>query len=217
MDKTVCINTIARNSEDTLEFCLGSVIPYATRVLITIDSRSTDRTLQIAKSLESKYGNVEVDVFKIENPLRDLVKMRNYQLAKVTEDYVWIVDSDEYYPKESMPKELVEDIYAFRLWSPWNQKYAHRATTKPFVPRVFRIKEGLQWIGKFGKERLGNWKLDRVTKLDLRYIHLTHLKKDAWRKEMGKERKVDGKFLVPMPLEVSKVIKQFYEQRVQNM
>lgn len=195
----ICVNTIVRNGEDFIEPVLKAVIPYVKRVRVGLDSRSSDKTKEILARL-----GVEVVTREIKNPLVDLVLLRNDLLEGVTERHIWIVDADEYYPP-GLCKQLnilinYADVYTFQCHAPWNLTMGHKASAKAQIPRIFR-NDGRRWHGVFGKEKLHK-KDDYINHIPLRYIHLTHLKKDNWREEMNQKRVADGKSLYDLPEEV---------------
>lgn len=206
-----CVNTLVRDGDDFLELVIEAIQPFVKHVIISIDSRSKDTTIPIARYLSLRYPNIEYEVCQVREPLTDLVDIRNRQLKKITEKWGWIIDSDEYYPQA---REIVlgdKDAYAFKCWAPWTKTKAHRASSKNPIGRIFRNKPGLEWRGRWGKESLwdGNKKaFDGAEILPTRYIHLTHLKKDAWRKELKQERVADGKHLQLMPDNIIEYVKK---------
>ncbi|MEK6878816.1 MAG: glycosyltransferase, partial [Nanoarchaeota archaeon] len=203
----ICVNTIVRNGEDTIGFCLDSVLSQVKRAIVTIDDRCSDRTPEILDQLARKYRNLEIDYFEIKNPKTDLIRMRNAQLKRTNEKYVWIVDSDEYYPLLDI--ELKKNVYAFQCWAVWNRTHTHKSSSKAIIPRIFRNKN-IRWTGTFGKEKLTDKK---PILLPIRYVHFTHLKEDNWRKEMNQNRVADGKFLSPLPEDIKVIVNNFYEAR----
>lgn len=209
----VCVNMIARDAEDTIRASLESILPYVKRVILTIDGRSKDKTEEIAWKLFDEYKNLEVSKFPIVSPQMDLVKMRNLQIDRVDEPWVWIIDADEVYPEEVIEQIKLEndcDVYAFRCWAVWDKDNVHRSTSERKIPRIFRMNPNRRWEGVFGKEQLQT-KNDRIKVLDLRYVHLTHVKKNQWRSELKQERTVDGKKLRAIPLEIKHIVDKFYE------
>ena len=205
-----CVNTIVRNGDEFLELCITTILPYIKCVIITVDSRSNDRTLEIVKNL-SINPKVKFSIVDIVNPKIDLVDARNKQLEAIQEEFGWIVDADEFHP---FVKKIVlgnKDAYGFLAWSPWNKTHAHKATSKYPIGRIFRMKPTLKWRGKWGKERLYDEDkkvFDNMELLPMRYIHLTHLKKEVWRKEMGQERVADGKHLSKLPENIIKILNE---------
>lgn len=208
-----CVNVIARDAEDTIEMCLKSVLPYVKRVILTIDGRSKDKTEEIAWGLALKYKNLYVDKFPAISPL-DVIRMRNNQLKRVTEPWVWIVDADEVYPYDVVRhielNPLEADVYAFRCWAVWDKENIHHSTSERKIPRIFKMNPNRRWEGVWGKEQL-HTKNDRIKVTQLRYVHFTHVKSGQWRKEQKQERTVDGKKLRAIPLEIKELVDHYYE------
>lgn len=211
----VCVNTIVRNGDDYIVPALESVLPYVKRAIVTIDSRSTDQTLKLVADLASQYKHLEYNVFLSAESGNGLVAMRNHQLARVKEKYVWIVDSDEIYPKDitqSLGRYLVgDDIYAFRCWAPINSDFANRITSNPTIPRIYRMKPNIVWRRSFGQERI-HGRRDKITLLPFRYLHFTHLKKDDWRSELKQQRRFVGRHLLEMPPDIKELIKNYVKK-----
>ena len=97
-DGVIGIIVNCHNSEKHLDQTLQSLISqtYSSVCIFVINNQSTDRTLEIAKSYQSK-GNVEI----IEtDTLLPLSSARNYALDKVLTDvkisYFSFCDSDDY-------------------------------------------------------------------------------------------------------------------------
>ena len=207
----VAVNMIVRNGEDSIAACLETILPRVKKAIVLIDDTSTDSTSAIVHRLSKKWDNLEVKWYPVREPLIDVVAMRNAALELIKEKWVWIVDSDEYYPEDTVWQIALADdcdVYTFQCWAVWNKQKAHCSSSKPRIPRIFR-NDGRRWEGKFGKERLVR-PTDRIKDLPLRYIHLTHVKNETWRKEFRMERVADGKHLIPMPLEAVKTVKQLY-------
>ena len=205
---SVCVHTIVRNGEDFIEQVICAVLPYADRVLISVDENSTDRTRAIVHGMKYAYPQIMIDTFENKFPLTDIVKARNRQIERTTEDWIWVVDSDEYYPKDVIEKiKLSEefDVYTLQCWAVWDEKRIHKSSSRPHIARIFK-NDGRRWEGRFGKEHFTK-EGDRVKNLPLRYIHFTHIKKDKWRRELGMNRVADAKFLSPMPLDIIHKIK----------
>lgn len=208
--------TIARNAEDYLSLCIRAVAPFVKTVKITVDSRSTDNTWKIATALMKEFRNVQATVFKVENPLKDLVAMRNSQFP-FDEEWGFIVDSDEYHFDMEHYHLGGQSAYAFQCYAIWNETRAHKSSSRARIGRIFRNYGKLQWKGKFGKEVLYRDNLPVFRNpllLPHKYIHFTHVKKDKWRKEMKQERIADDKHLFTMPNHIISLVKEVYAQKV---
>lgn len=218
-----CVNMLARDSADYIEPCLESVLPYVNRAIVLVDSRSKDCTWDILKRMKTKWPDkLEPSIFCIREPFRDLVAARNFMLSRITERFGWIVDSDEYYPPDVMPKlervlRKVWGVMAFGLssWAVWDEKQAHKVTSGRYSTRIFRNSSNLTWHGQFGNEKLmlGDIDLcDEFLPLDFKYVHFTHLKADKWREELGHKRRIDvnNVALVPLPDNIITIVDKLY-------
>ena len=206
-----CVMTMVRDGDDYLYPCIAAVAPHVKRVKIAVDGRSKDNTRMIAIQLAADFPNVSVWQAPVRDPLIDLVAIRNSMLS-FTEKWGWIVDSDELH--YIIPNLGEADAYSFMCFAPWNTTHGHKASQRAIIGRIFRNKPGLEWRGKFGKEKLycGDKRVfDESVLLPYRYIHFTHLKKDKWREEMNQRRVADGRSLSPLPEDVIKVIEHVHE------
>ncbi|MGR3301369.1 MAG: tetratricopeptide repeat-containing glycosyltransferase family 2 protein [Candidatus Scalindua sp.] len=85
MNNTISLCMIVKNEEEFLPRCLNSVANIVDEIII-VDTGSTDRTVEIAKSFGAK-------VFK--HPWEgDFSKARNYSLKYATCDWILILDAD---------------------------------------------------------------------------------------------------------------------------
>ncbi len=113
MSLTTLIHT--KNSAEILKAALESVASFSDEIIV-IDMESTDETRTIAKKYTSQVFS-HPDVGYVE-------PARNFGIAKVTSDWVFILDADEEVSKElagfitqvtknQSPTELLADAYAF--------------------------------------------------------------------------------------------------------
>lgn len=202
---SICTNTLLKNSADFIEPCLNSVLPYVDRAIVSVDKASTDGTIDILERMAKENPKIDLDFYEISDPNEDLPKQRDRQLKKTTEDWVWIVDDDEYYmPVDATNlKELIEtdkehNAFALRAWFALDEKHYHLYRGQHRMERIFRNKPSLHWQGVWSKEAIydGNlWvshyrpeaKVLPIQKT-VRYIHLSYLKKFTWRTAFGKEK-----------------------------
>lgn len=82
---SVCI--ITKNEEKNLEKCLSKIRPYPFEIIV-VDTGSTDNTKIIAE----KYADAVYD-FKWIN---DFSAARNFSISKASNDWILVLDSDEY-------------------------------------------------------------------------------------------------------------------------
>lgn len=229
-----CVQTIVRNGEDYLEPCILQVVDHVSTVKITIDSRSTDNTRDIAARLEKQFPDkIQVRGFQVEDPLVSLVAMRNSQLD-FNETWGFIIDSDEFHYDVSNyhfgSETSTATAYAFQTFTPWTFRgKGRKASDRAVVGRVFKNKGVLQWRGTFGKEKLYRgdeqvFKEDKSKKefaeryrdlkvLPHRYIHFTNLKQDDWRTELKQQREADDPSLYQLPDNIIRIIHNIHGER----
>ncbi|MGR3175664.1 MAG: tetratricopeptide repeat-containing glycosyltransferase family 2 protein [Candidatus Scalindua sp.] len=102
MNNTISLCMIVKDEEEFLPRCLDSVKDYVDEMII-VDTGSTDRTVEIAKSFGAKvYHHTWENSFS---------KARNYSLKYATCDWILYLDADEELSKEDAPrlKELVKN------------------------------------------------------------------------------------------------------------
>lgn len=84
------------NAAESIERCVKSVYEQQSHTLhleiILCNDGSTDNSISVLKKLQAQYD--EIQVFDNEN--QGVYKTRNFALTKVTGDYIWFLDSDDY-------------------------------------------------------------------------------------------------------------------------
>lgn len=89
---------IVKNEESNIEYCLTHLKSVVDEQIV-VDTGSTDKTVEIAKSLGAK-------VFCF-NWINDFSAARNFTLDKAKGDWIIFLDCDEYFSEESVP--LIKD------------------------------------------------------------------------------------------------------------
>lgn len=103
--QTVSLCMIVKNEEDYLKACLSSVKDIVDEMII-VDTGSTDKTVEIAKSFSAKVFHYKWD--------SNFSKARNFSLSKATCDWILILDADEIFEKTDTDKfiELINTTSA---------------------------------------------------------------------------------------------------------
>ncbi|MFF2912232.1 glycosyltransferase family 2 protein [Paenibacillus sp. NPDC057934] len=99
---------IVKDSERCMARCLDSIIGAVDEVIV-VDTGSSDRTIAIIESYQNKHNHVKLFHF---GWIDDFSAARNYSLSKVTNDWVFVVDSDDVLPQQDQLKvrELVNKM-----------------------------------------------------------------------------------------------------------
>lgn len=202
---SICSNTLLKNSADFVEPCLKSVLPYVDRAIVSVDRTSTDGTIEIMERMAKENPKIDLDFYEISEPNTDLPKQRERQLKKTTEDWVWIVDDDEYYlPSDAVKlKELADtdtehSAFALRAWFAIDEKHYHPYRGQHKMERIFRNKPSLHWTGLWSKEAIYDGTLwlshylpeAKVLQIhdQVRYLHFSYLKNYTWRTAFGAKK-----------------------------
>ncbi len=92
---TLSLCMITKNEEEFLERCINSVKSIVDEIIL-VDTGSTDKTKEIAKSLGAKVFDYEWE--------DDFSKARNKSLEHATSDWILILDADEVMDKKDLDK-----------------------------------------------------------------------------------------------------------------
>lgn len=138
---SVCV--IAKNEEQFLDRCLSSVKNLAEQIIV-VDTGSTDRTIEIAKS----HG-AEVYDFKW---CDDFSAIRNQALEHVTGDWILMLDADEELPADQHGKLKADianrGIIGYRL-PLVNEGHDDGQS---YVPRLYRNAPGVYYRGRIHEQ-----------------------------------------------------------------
>ncbi|HYG22023.1 MAG TPA: glycosyltransferase family 29 protein [Verrucomicrobiae bacterium] len=138
---TVCV--VTRNEEKFIEQCLKSITPIAHQIVV-VDTGSTDRTVELAKSL-----GAEVHHFTW---CDDFSAARNAALEHARGDWILMLDADEELPADQHAKLLRDlakkDVIAYRM--PLTN--IGKDDGRSFVPRLFRNVPGTWFYGRIHEQ-----------------------------------------------------------------
>ncbi len=96
---SVCI--IAKNEEKYIDECLCRLSVYDWEIIV-VDTGSTDNTVNIAR-------NYTPNVYYFDW-INDFSAARNYSISKASNDYILVVDCDEYLEKDDLTDELIQHL-----------------------------------------------------------------------------------------------------------
>lgn len=157
------VHTVIKNEDRWVWFALQSVLPFAEKILV-FDTGSTDKTVEIVKSIKSPKIVLE------ERGVVDrggLVSLRQEQLERTKTDWFLILDGDEIWPEkefkkmlqvaEGVPKNVVAlfnrtrnsigDVYHFLPESAGKYRFGEREGN--FNIRMIRKTAGLKITGEY--------------------------------------------------------------------
>lgn len=97
----ISVAILARDEERHIEEAIRSAIPVAREIVVLLDSRTTDRTADVAQAAGANVYN---------EPFRSHAAQRNQALALCRESWVLFLDADE-----RLTEELVREIQLLDL------------------------------------------------------------------------------------------------------
>lgn len=124
---------ITLNEEQNIERYIKS-LDFADEIII-VDSFSTDKTVEIAKSL-----NVKV----IQNTFVDFSSQRNFAISQASNDWILFFDLDEYVT-DNLKNEIIEKV------------------TNPNEKVAFFVRRQFNFLGK--KINYGGWQNDKAARI----------------------------------------------------
>ena len=96
---SVCI--IAKNEENYIRKCLSRLSLYDWEIIV-VDTGSTDRTVEIACTYTSNVYHFDW--------IDDFSAARNYSISKASNDYILVVDCDEYLENDEITYETISGL-----------------------------------------------------------------------------------------------------------
>lgn len=157
---------IARNAENLIADCIESV-NFADEVIV-IDSKSTDRTADVAKRLKAKV---------IEDTNTSFAERRNLGLRHAKGEWVFYIDTDE-----RATQELVSSI-KYQVSRDDNEVVAYTITRQNFyfgnhpwprqehLERLFKRSKLKEWYGALHESPRVDGKVGELEGLLLHYTH----------------------------------------------
>ena len=126
---SVCI--ITNNEQENIERCLKSLMPYEMEIIV-VDTGSTDNTKDIVQRYTDKVFDFEW--------CDDFAAAKNFAISKTSNDYIIMLDSDEYIDKFE-ESELIRTIGN-------NSDKAGRIQIKNVFKKTDPCKESREWVSR---------------------------------------------------------------------
>ena len=154
---------IVKNNEDELKISIESLKNAADEIIV-VDTGSTDKTVEVAKSFGAKIFYREWD--------DDFSAPRNLAISKATGDWIIFLDSDEYFSDETKKNirpviERLEEVKKYGLLVHLvniDKNFDNKVLDTNFVMRILKNQSGLHYVGKIHEEpRVGENNLRDIT------------------------------------------------------
>ncbi|MGI5915251.1 MAG: glycosyltransferase family 2 protein [Anaerolineae bacterium] len=133
---TICAAVIARDAEEDIGDCLAS-LDWADERLVILDTRSADRTAEIAAEMGARV---------VPHPFEDFAAQREFGLSLCESDWLFYVDTDERVPPPLAReiREVIEDDSYAGWWVSrrnffWGNEIRHGGWYPDYQLRLFRI------------------------------------------------------------------------------
>ena len=126
---SVCI--ITKNEQENIERCLKSLMPYEMEIIV-VDTGSTDNTKDIVQRYTDKVFDFEW--------CDDFAAAKNFAISKTSNDYIIMLDSDEYIDKFE-ESELIRTIGN-------NSDKVGRIQIKNVFKKTDPCKESREWVSR---------------------------------------------------------------------
>lgn len=129
MNLSICI--ITKNEQENIERCLKSLMPYEMEIIVA-DTGSIDNTKDIVQRYTDKVFDFEW--------CDDFAAAKNFAISKTSNDYVIMLDSDEYIDKFE-ESELIRTIGN-------NSDKVGRIQIKNVFKKTDPCKESREWVSR---------------------------------------------------------------------
>ena len=151
---------ITKNEEDRLPKTLSALKDFADEIIV-VDSGSTDRTVEIAKSFGAK---VFIEDWK------GYAEQRNSALEKTTYDWVLFLDADEVVSEElktsirKILKSSTADGFYIRRKTYYLGKFLNFVWNNDWVLRLVNRKANPRWVGNIHETLILEGKTQKIQK-----------------------------------------------------
>ena len=139
---TICACLIVKDEEELLPTCLESIRDWIDDIIV-VDTGSTDRTVEIAKSYGAKVYFQEWE--------GSFSKARNFSLSKATCDWILYIDADEEFVRDDLPllrQAIAQDKCRLVSVNIYNvKKETGECSSSLVFNRIFRSDAGFHFEG----------------------------------------------------------------------
>lgn len=166
--QTLSLCMITKNEEKNITACLESMINIADEIII-VDTGSTDKTVEIAKSYGAKVFNHKWN--------DDFSEARNISLEKATKDWIIVLDGDEVLPKEEGKKlkNIINNTSMEGLYLRLENFVDNKSLGDAVVLRVFRNNKNYRFRNKMHEQVIFSIEehagKDKIQATNLKILH----------------------------------------------
>lgn len=209
----ISAHTLVKNGMPFIVPVIQNVFPYIDHFLITISEKSNDGTREALEDLQRQYPE-KVEIFTENVAIaRDLTKERQKMVERTTDDWIMVLDDDDWWPQASMEAVVsvlreAKDVDGFcmlgiQVLDENNSDYNWR---KSYLTKFIRNQEGLWWRKPWPKD-LPYWGDvpislrwdEKAYKLPFPFLHLSEIKPHSFRNELLLKYKTAPLKTMPIP------------------
>lgn len=181
-NKTISVNIMVYNEERCIERCINSIINLADEIII-VDTGSTDNTINILKSFQSK--KIKAYFQKWNNNFSEI---RNIMIALSTKDVIFQIDADEYLENNINLKKIKKIINSLDEQSSFSPYIIDFYGSGYFsnLNRIFPNNGDFYFFGIIHEElryKFGNFNQKKV---DIKLLHDGYIKEVIDTKKKGR-------------------------------
>src|SRR3990167_9718210 len=217
-------NTLVKNGMPFIQPVIEQALPYVNRAIITISEKSDDGTREVLERMARHNDKIELMYENVSNP-GELTQERQKQLNRTFEDWVWFLDDDDWWSRESI-EEVVEllnkeedvDAYSFTPYQLINKSMYDMSWLNKSFTKFFKYQDKVNYRHPWPKDLIYKgdevlyWRTNpRVLRVPIRFIHLSKIKKSSFRTESWAKNYLLGEGKpAPIPEELKPETERIY-------
>lgn len=188
--ETLSLCMIVRDGESTLRQCLESAHLVVNELIIGVDEKTVDRTVQVIENFAADHPEINVRHFSIPSPTEiGFAAARNLTLEDVSCDWILWLDADEVltYP------EVLSRYLRNNQFNAYSIKQHHFSLRDPLgvlktdtPTKVFRANRGITFYGLIHEHPEVALNMTTGKSITLNYVEIAHT--GYWNEKMREEK-----------------------------
>lgn len=194
---TICSHTLVKNGMPFIDKVLERALPFVDRMIITVSEKSDDGTREALSEFLSRHNGRSIEIYTedVKYPA-DLTEERQKQVDMTTEDWIWFLDDDDFYPILTIKSALTWinsgvklDALALNPYQVLDRKGYDSSWRNKWFTKFFRNKDinyRKPWPRDliFKGDEMLYWRTNgRVVRIPDKYFHLSGIKDHSFRNE----------------------------------
>ena len=176
--ETLSLCMIVRDEEATLRRCLESVADVISELIIGVDEKTKDRTVQVIDDFDTDYPDINVRHFPIPSPIDiGFAAARNLTIEDVSCDWILWLDADEVL----MYSEVLSRYLRNNQFNAYSIRQHHFSIREPLgvlktdtPTKVFRSNRKIKFYGLIHEHPELGINLTTGKSITLHYVEIAH-------------------------------------------